>query len=334
MGGCAHVGVPLDLTNPATLAFQVRHGLLPAKAAGFNAISYDNYVLTNDFLACGAYKGANGSWVQIYSDSDPKHDPQYTHDVLNWSRRAVSATHAAGLLAIPNFEGFDEQASIVGNIFDGILAEAGGWTFWDPAPNSTSTKHPPLKTSPKQFESQVLFVRQLQRAGKGYYSIIEWGAGPDYGLNPSQYPYNISGPTNRAIRQFVVAAFMMANGDSSAIFLSCIQCYSGASGGLGNFSIWPEYAAPVGTPVGEPVKCRSTGVWSREYSGGLALVNPEARQRVVNLPAGVQWMDVYGERVAKPEAVVLEPASGLVLLKVASQAIRQEGDGNEFRELI
>ena len=87
---------------------------------------------------------------------------------------------------------------------------------------------------------QVLFVRNLQRHGKGFYAIngtkhlpkkhlaqfalsiriegggvaraphrltaphcglTEWGAGPDYGLNSAKIPHNISGPAHRAVRQ-------------------------------------------------------------------------------------------------------------------------------------
>lgn len=46
---------------------------------------------------------------------------------------------------------------------------------------------------------------------------------------------------------------MMVNGQSSAIFLTCIQCYGGDAGGAGGLSIWPEYNAKVGHPVAEPL---------------------------------------------------------------------------------
>jgi hypothetical protein len=55
--------------------------------------------------------------------------------------------------------------------------------------------------------------------------------GPDYGLNPSRIPYNITSIAshhNRAIRQFITAAFMMVNGGSVGVHLTCIQCYGDA----------------------------------------------------------------------------------------------------------
>ena len=59
-------------------------------------------------------------------------------------------------------------------------------------------------TNPDKFKAQVEFIRNMQNYGKGFYAINEWGAGPDYGLNPAMIPYNITGDANRPIRQFVV----------------------------------------------------------------------------------------------------------------------------------
>ena len=98
--GCSHVSVPLDLTNPATLDYQMVVGVEPAIKAGYNAIAFDNYAITNQWSACGAYRGPGGAWVQIYNASDPKADRQYSLDVLDWTRRAVDRIHQQGLIAL------------------------------------------------------------------------------------------------------------------------------------------------------------------------------------------------------------------------------------------
>ena len=104
----------------------------------------------------------------------------------------------------------------------------------------------------------------------------------------------------------------MVNTASCAVQLTCVQCYGGAAGGEGNFSIWvPEYDAAVGSPVGEP--SNSSGVWVRNYTNGLALVNADAAtNRSATLPPGA-YVDLYGAAASSP--VSLAPASGLVLLK-------------------
>lgn len=313
--GCRHTDVPLDLTNPATLEYQMQVGVLPAKAKGYNAIAFDNYGTSNQWKACGAFKGPGGAWVQIYNATDPAHDPQYGLDVLNWTARAVDAIHAAGMLVIPNWSAYgSEHATAIAGLVDGVLAEA-GWCEWNPVPNTTSFTTPPPKTTPSRFAAQLAFVRSLQRQGKGYFAINEWGAGPDYGLNPSAIPHNIT----RDVRQFVVAAFMLSNGRSSGVFLSCIQCYGGGSGGLGNFSIWePEYSADVGTPEGEPSQTPA-GIWVRRYSRGLAAVNPAATEQAFVLPPltdqqqGLVYRDLYHDTPLSG-SVMLPPASGLVLV--------------------
>ena len=414
--GCRHESVPLDLTNPKTLDYQISAAVKPAATEGYNAIALDNYGLSNQWKACGSFSGSNGTWVQKYSAADPRKDPQYTKDVLDWTRRAVDAIHAVGLLVIPNFsesEMTDAVLSVV-NLTDGILAE-GGFASWNPVctlyrlrvvrcslpcrtaaclralaavlsgsrasvaqrPNTSSFSSPPPKTTPEKFEAQIKFVRHGQSLGKGYFSINEWGAGPDYGLNPSGQPQNISGVANRPIRQvsrgkynrtvqpiranprsavplprcsvaagrlihmmasqFLTATFMIANGGSLGIYLTCIQCYGGHAGGLGNLSIWPEYSAPVGHPIADPSKDSATGVWSRSYSAGLALVNPTATVQTVALPAaaagatstdgstsasasasasgasGNKWKDLYGGDAGT--SATLPAASGLVLLR-------------------
>ena len=306
--GCAHTFVPLDLSNPATLAYQMAAAVRPAKAAGYNAIALDNYGLRNTWKACGSFSGPDGAWVQLYDPTGP--DTRYRADVLDWTQRAVAAIHAEGLLVIPNFSDQGSDGLLVANLTDGLLAES-GFAEWNPIPNTSSFATPPPMTTPAKFEAQVGFVRQLQRAGKAHYSINEWGAGPDYGLNRAEVPYNISGADHRAIRQFVTAAFMMTNGGTSGIFLCCIQCY-------GNFSSWPEFTAPVGEPDGEPRKDDNTGVWTRAYSRGLALVNPSnTGAQIAALPAADDWQDLYG--AAKYGEVTLPPASGLVLLKADLQ---------------
>ena len=121
--GCSHASVPLDLTNPATLDFQMSAAVLPAKAAGYTAIALDNYGLTNQWKACGVHRG--GGWTQLYNATDPAHDARYTADVLDWTRRAAEKIHVEGLLVVPNFshEDFDEGTLAVANATDGFLAE-------------------------------------------------------------------------------------------------------------------------------------------------------------------------------------------------------------------
>ncbi len=119
----------------------------------------------------------------------------------------------------------------------------------------------------------------------------------------------------------------MTNGAHSGLFLSCAQCYGGL--GTDNLNLWPEYSAPVGHPSAEPAKDNRTGVWSRNYSKALCLVNPANSSRRVPLPADHSYMTLYGEPVPG-SAVTLDAASGLVLLR-HNHVRRSKFDDNASR---
>lgn len=130
------MSVPLDLSNPETLEYQMEVAVLPAAQDGYNAIALDNYGLANTWKACGSFKGPNGTWVQMYGNGGvaPEDDPQYTADVLNWTARAVDQIHGAGLLVIPNFSDLnleDEGVLTMSNLTDGILSEGASLALCD-----------------------------------------------------------------------------------------------------------------------------------------------------------------------------------------------------------
>lgn len=184
--GCSHDNVPLDLTNPETLDYQMSAGVAPAHAQGYTAIAFDNFGLANQWQACGAYKGGSSGteWVQLYDapaarDGGGRADAKYQAAVLDWLARAVRAIHDLGMLVIPNFSAMDFSAGVlaVANLTDGILAE-GGFTTWNPVPHSASMTQPPLKTNPAKFQAQVKFIRNLQRHGKAFFAINEVCSNP------------------------------------------------------------------------------------------------------------------------------------------------------------
>ena len=122
---------------------------------------------------------------------------------------------------------------------------------------------------------------------------------------------------------------MMTNGAHSGLFLSCAQCYGGL--GTDDLDLWPEYSAPVGHPSAEPTKDNRTGVWSRNYSKALCLVNPANSSRRAPLPAHQRYMTLYGEPVPGG-AVTLDAASGLVLLR-HSHALKSD-DGTRSKRHV
>jgi hypothetical protein len=61
--------LPLDITNPEVVQYQIDHGVLPAKAQGFNGIAWDNFDLGNGMNMCGHFD-KSGDWVAMYNGTN------------------------------------------------------------------------------------------------------------------------------------------------------------------------------------------------------------------------------------------------------------------------
>ena len=86
--------------------------------------------------------------------------------------------------------------------------------------------------------------------------------------------------------------------------------YISGSQDYGRLITFPEYSIAIGHARGEMTKTH--GVWLREFSSGLSLVNPYLREKTVRLPEG-NYSDVNGNLVGP--TVPMPAQSGLVLLK-------------------
>ena len=73
--------------------FQLDHGVLPAKKAGYSGVAWDNFNLENAIEACGHYD-EQGGWVTMYNGTNetifPDGRVQYQKDVLAWTEARSS----------------------------------------------------------------------------------------------------------------------------------------------------------------------------------------------------------------------------------------------------
>ncbi len=273
--------VPLDITNPAVVDWQVTSYAVPAAAAGYDMIAADNFTLTNAFGACGVFQG--GQWKALY---DGTADPQYTADVLGWAKAFSTRLHALSpkpLGLIPNFQigatpATDSDVVKLVSSVDAILDECGF--------SGCGGSYPSAST----WLNIVKFAEYVQAQGKAYFALNE---------------FNQSPPLANADVQWALASYLMSKEHASAIFTSGVQQYGGDN--------WrPEYAAAIGPPCGA---MKSTqGVYAREYKHGYAIVNPTGQGATFTLPAG-SFEDLYGG--AMGGSVPLGAGTGLVLLDTA-----------------
>ncbi len=82
------------------------------------------------------------------------------------------------------------------------------------------------------------------------------------------------------------------------------------------FYMYNEYKTQIGSPLN--AMHPSSGVFFRDYSNGLSIVNPNSRATFrLRLNSAVHYVDLYGNSVGG--VVTMRPHSGLVL-KIASQS--------------
>lgn len=279
--------IPLDISNPDVISWQL--GLAEEiSGEGFDAIAADNFDVNNDQQACGVWESP-GVWRNLYNGTDAA----FVAAQVSWLATFRRGLHdlQRPLLLVPNFVLGDvpfnsSLAEAIASGVDGILDER-GFTGWGAG-----------FLSPEDWDNTAAWATMLQETGRAFFAINEWGDAP-----------TVPAP----VREWAVASWLMSNVNASAVFLSCVQCY-------GNWAWSPEFALPVGSPLGPRTVIPGSAVWLRTFStGALSLVNPVlASNATVSLPAGVSFVDAEGTLFVN--AVVLPGGSGLTLVPQAPKA--------------
>ncbi len=275
--------VPLDFANPAVVSWEVETYAKPASQAGYDGIAVDNLVLGNRYHACGVF--VNGKWVRLYTGQ--LNDPQWRANIVLWLARMQQALHSLQhpLALIPNIaidvlSPADPQMQQLVNHIDGLVDE-GGFTSYGRGAYLTGNN----------WWQRVQFMGSLQKQHKPYFLID---------LFPSVGPAEI---------QWALASYLMGKGHTGGLFISTPR-------GYGIDVRYSEYNAQIGTPLG--AMYQSQGVYFRNFSDGLSIVNPSATSSytvTLNLVLGHFYTDLYGNTVG--QTVTLAPHSGLVLLSTS-----------------
>ena len=279
----SYPNMPLDFTNPDVVDWKVQN-FVDRTESSVTAFSADYFTPANLNHACGIYR--DGVWVQLFSGET--FDPAYDAAVFNWAReirgRLAQQLYPKGLVVncspVPSYE--DQTIAALEASVDGILDEY-GFTNYD---QDTRDIWWPIK---------IRRMIELQNAGLAYYNInyIE------------RFP-----PTQEQVN-WILGSFLMAREHSAYIVImeQPTENYL--------YPTWPhlpEYDVSVGHPCAEMTM--SQGVYVRDFSYGMSVVNPSYFDSYVfELPDG-NFTDLYGTPVET--YVWLPPATGQVL--VSSEA--------------
>jgi hypothetical protein len=264
--------VPLDISNPAVIEYMMQTYILPAIEQGYEGIAFDNVDFNNNGYRCGVWR--NGKWVE---------QSNYIHDVISWAASMYSRLHALNVGVAMNFP-YDvnhlaESNQIYKNL--DIAVDERGFTNWG--------------SSQKEYLSGSIWLTNMQAIqsldanGKGFVSINEM---PEPFAEVSQ-----------AEKQWAIANYLLVKGRYSYLAITGIQEY-------GHIFTTPEYAANIGRAPS--VMYKSQNVYMRDFSNGLAIVNPSSSQSFTIILLPNTYQDLYGNNV---DSIPLEPLSGIVLLR-------------------
>ncbi len=289
MPGISVPDVPLDIHNPQVVTYQIDTMAAAARAAGYNALAIDQFVFWNTYgggntalgehrssgeYGCGVWNG--GTFVRRYAAQS---DPQWTTDVIGYARIARSILHARGMSLIINHPGGSvknpAEQQLLQNT-DEVMDETGFSDYGKYQQNDGNL-----------FIGTLAYMRYAQQHGVGVLMVNKF--------------INLTDVTGVPL-EYSIATYLLGNQGAALLF----------AGGAhyGTLQYHPEYDAPVGKPCSDV--SGGPAVFTRRFTGGMAVVNAGLAANRLALPAGKSYRDIEGRPVSNP--LMLEPNDGRVLL--------------------
>ena len=271
--------VPLDISNPAVVAYQMGLVVPYMTANGYTSLTVDTLSLQNAPGGCGVWTNRHTKWVQKFTGE--KADPQWTATVMYWMAYVQWYLHGLSpqLPVLVNSPGYitqgdpDEEALI--SRLDGFQDEGGFTGFGNHLANESS------------FRNRVWWAEYIQSLGKAYLVADLWHTDPD-----------------AVQRDFALSTYLMGKEHQAGMLTAKYGSY-----GVEHY--WPEFGSPIGSPCA--AMYYDQGAYLRKYTGALVIVNPRSSSAHVTLPKSApNYVDLEARRVTDPLTVLQD--DGYVLL--------------------
>lgn len=278
---------PIDFANPAVQAYQWANWVDAPLAQGYAGIAVDTMSASANWGRCGHYD-RSGNWVQQYTGK--LRDPAYQSDELAWEAATYQHVHAfsktATMQVNVSYEfGYSAAVNLQLMTTTDLLFDERGFSNYGSPPNVPT---------PHQWEQIVDTLQYVQTKGICYMTNGEESS--------------LTADIPQSARLWVIANYLLVKNHCTYMYMSGFTAGGGQD--YGSLITFPEYSIPIGHPQGEMEKTQ--GIWEREYSGGLTLVNPHYATKTVTLPWG-SYVDVNGNPVGPTLTMAGQTAE--VLLK-------------------
>jgi hypothetical protein len=293
--GAGFGDVPLDISNPDVVAYQMQLLGPYIVANGYNALAADNVEFVNYSLGpnpefgegspqpgwygCGTWNG--NTFNRRYSTGRLKADPNWTTDTLNWLAAArrmlnqdptVAPHHIKFLVNHPPFTSTpDANEQQMLSYIDGMLDENG------------FTSYGRLYTG-KDFMNTLSWMQYLQQHNIAIFITDYYCTGSSCSTNPQTLtPQQID---------WALATYAIGNNGGAGLYVS-------PKGGA-IYSYRSEYSQRYGKPCGG-YQISGSLVY-RQFSNGFAVANSGTSAAQLPLPAH-SYVDIGGRAVSNPLTV-------------------------------
>lgn len=279
LGGLRNI--PLDISNPAVVRWQMHTYAPGIESAGYDAIAEDLVGLNNVNAGCGVF--IKGRWVQRFTGQ--KSDHAWSQAVIAWHRYAHSYLHGLsrpimiGANHVPENRpyGDAEEKALLANIdFE--------------HDESSFTDYGNGFASPAKFSLIVQWMKYIQTRGKPYLVDDKW---------------NVQHLTTRQF-DWSVATYLMGKYHHASLFVDHLPGYG--------YEYWyPQYHSAIGSPCGDmqpdPLH---VDVYTRKFTGAFVIVNASSTSSyLVVLPRG-SYVSIDGLKISSP--LKMAPDDSQVLL--------------------
>jgi hypothetical protein len=273
--------IPLDISDPDVVRWQMQTYGPAAQAAGFDAMALDLVELNNANGGCGVF--VNGVWHQRFNGQHV--DRAWTRAVLHWMHYAFPYLHGFArpmLVAVnhvPESRAFGDadETDLLAHI--DIVNDESAFTVYGNQ-----------YVSSEKFARIIRWMKYTQGLGKPFIVDDKWNTP---GLTFGQLSWALS-------------TYLMGKYHYSSVFIDHLPGYG--------YEYWhPEYTAPVGTPCADTYADQhDSGVYYRRYTGAFIVLNASS-SRTYSLPLPKpSYTSLEGQIVTSP--LTAGPDSGHVLL--------------------
>ena len=272
--------VPLDISNPAVVEYQMTQIGPFMQANGYTSLTVDVLALQNNNGGCGVWTQNHTVWVSKFSGQTQ--DPVWAAAVMYWMEYTQWYMHSQSpqFPVVVNSPGWINQGDPAE---EGLIAHLDG--FQDEAGFTGWGNHLVNETG---FLNKVWWAEYIQAQGKAWLVADLWQHGEPGG----------------AERDFAVSTYLMGKEHQAAMVTAHYGAY-----GVEHY--YPEFASAIGSPCASMY--HDQGVYLRKYTGALIIVNPTGGTVSVALPRSASsYTDMEGRQVTNPLPVAQD--DGFVLL--------------------